>query len=121
MKHAIKFGGMIEALATRKDKTVRITIGTQELSPETGGELLRLQNAFVYAVLKEEDFGQEEVEAIEAMEAEFTDDKRKTLSKRLRNVLFRVWENDNKGFEDSGLFYIAEMERIIEHYKAKLP
>lgn len=121
MKHALKFGGIIESLATRKDRSVRIAIGTQELSPETGGELLRLQNAFVYVVLKEEDFGQDEVEAIEALEAEFTDDRRKTSSQRLRSVLYRVWENDNKGHEGFNAFYLSEMERIIEHYKAKLP
>lgn len=121
MNHSLKFGGMIEALSTRKDKTVRVTIGTQELDPATGSELFRLQNAFVYVVLKEEDFGRDEIEAIEALEAEFTDDRRKTSSQRLRSVLYRVWENDNKGHEGFNAFYLSEMERIIEHYKAKLP
>lgn len=121
MKNAIKLGGAIEAVATRKDKTVRVVIGTQELTPQAAAELFRLQNAFVYVVIKEEDFGQEEIEAIEALEAEFTDDRKKTSSARLRAVLYRLWEVDNAGFEKFNAFYLAKMEAIIDHYKAKLP
>lgn len=121
MNSAIKIAAAIEAVATRKDKTVRVSIGTQELTPEAAAQLFRLQNALVYVVIREEDFGRDEIEAIEALEAEFTDDKRKTSSARLRAVLYRLWEQDRQGFDGFNGFYLHKMEQIIQHYKSKLP
>lgn len=41
-------------------------------------------------------------------------------SQRLRAVLYRVWESKGK-LGDSEIFYRQEMEKMIEHYKSKLP
>lgn len=121
MKNAIKIGATVGGVSTRTDKSVCVKLVTQEITPDVAGELYRLQNAFVYAVLKEEDFGRDEIEAIEALEAEFVDDKKKTSSQRLRAVLYRVWQEDDKGFDKFNSFYLSEMERVIEHFKSKLP
>lgn len=50
------------------------------------------------------------------------EDTTKTPSKRLRNVLYRIWEQEHSNnsvpiFKD---FYKTEMEKIITHYKGKL-
>ena len=121
MKNVLLLPAQIESVATRKDRTVRLTIGTQEMSPATAGELYRLQNALVYLAVKETEFEASEREAIDGLDSEFVDDTKKKPSARLRAVLYRVWEQDNKGFTDFNLFYLHQMERIIGHYKAKLP
>ena len=45
--------------------------------------------------------------------------KPKTKSQILRAVLFRIWEQNRKGFNEFEDFYAHEMERIIHHYKTK--
>jgi hypothetical protein len=121
MKDVLLLPAQIEAVSTRKDKTVRLTVGTQEMTPAMAGELYRLQNALVFLAIKETEFGEHERAEIDGLESEFVDDTKKKPSARLRAVLYRVWEQDNKGFADFNLFYLHEMERIISHYKAKLP
>lgn len=117
----ILFPAQIEGVSTRKDRTIRLTFGTQELSSDVMTTLFNFQNALCYVAVKPEDFGQDEIEQLEAHEAGFVDDNRKTKSQRLRAVLFVNWQNDRRGFNDFDAYYLAEMERIIAHYKAKLP
>lgn len=109
---------IIEGVTTRRDKTLKITIGVNELPPEKAGAILSLQNEFAYIAIKKDDFGKEELERIETLKADL-DDSKKTASQRLRGVLFRVWEqgNTNQSFET---YYIGEMERIIKHFKTKI-
>lgn len=121
MKNVLVIPAAIEGVATRKDRTIRLTIGTQEMPPAKTAELFRMQNALIYLAIKEEDFGQEEIEELKQLEADITDDSRKTHSQRLRAVFYRMWQNDNEGFKEFSGFYLHKMERIIEHYKGKLP
>ena len=121
MKDLIIFGAVIDGVASRKDKTITLRIGTQELPPEIAGQLFGLQNAMVYVAIKVEDFGLEEREALEALKAdEIEAGGGKSLSRRLRDVLFRLWQQKPEGYKDSNSHYIAHMEKIIQHYKNKL-
>jgi len=121
MKDVIVFGAIVDGVATRKDKTITLRIGTQELSPEKAGQLFGLQNAAIFVAIKVENFGQEEREALEAMKAEELEiGGGKTLSKRVRDVLFRLWQQKPDGYKDSNSHYAAQMEKIIQHYKNKL-
>lgn len=112
---------LIGQVATRADGTLKITLDTNELSPAVMAELFSLKKAGCYVAIKPEDFGQAEMEALEAHEAELTDDPRKTHSKRLRAVFYRMWEDKNEGFGSFEAFYFAKMEALIEHYKKRLP
>jgi len=56
----------------------------------------------------------------EEVPKEDVDFEGKKPSQRLRAVLYRVWESKGKP-GDSEVFYRQEMERVIEHYKSKLP
>lgn len=111
---------LIGQVATRADGTLKITLDTNELPPATMAELFSLKKSGCYVAIKSENFGQDEIEALEAHEAELTDDPRKSFSKRLRAVLYRVWEVDNDGFSTFEAFYFAKMERMIEHWKKKI-
>ena len=48
------------------------------------------------------------------------DDPKKTPSKRLRGVLYRNFEQDNKGYKNFEDYYRSQMETIIVHFKGKL-
>lgn len=110
--------GQIESIASRKDKTVKLTIGTQELSPSQAAELFILNQSFCYFAVKPENFTKEESDDINNLKTEL--DGGKTPSQRLRSVLYLNYLQDPKGFNDFGNFYLSEIEKIIDHFKRKL-
>jgi hypothetical protein len=38
-------------------------------------------------------------------------------SKKLRNVFFRLWEQDNEGNEEFETYYESKLYKLINHYK----
>lgn len=114
----ILLAAQIEGISTRKDRTIKIIIGTQELSPSKGGELLSLSDKIVSIYINEATIDQKELEQVDAIDPEFTG---KTQSQRLRNVLFLNWQNESKGYKDFNAYYQSETENIINHFKLKLP
>lgn len=114
----ILIAGQIESIATRKDKTLKVTIGTQEINPAQATDIFSLNQQFCYIGLKAEPFSKNESELLDSLKSDL--ENQKTPSQRLRAVLYKLYEQDNKGYKDFGIFYAAEMERIIEHYKNKI-
>jgi hypothetical protein len=110
---------IIESIVTRKDRTWKVSFGTQEMSPDKAASLLTMNQQLCYLAIKPEHFSTEEEEAIDSLHADLSD-AGKTPSQRLRSVLFVNWQNDNQGFTTFAAYYAHNMERIIEHYKAKL-
>jgi len=110
--------GIIEAISTRKDKTLKLVVGTNELTPSQMPELFDLNQQFCYLGLKKEPFTKDESNLIESLKTDL--DNLKTPSQRLRGILFRNFEQDDKRYHDFSSYYIGEMERICEHYKNKL-
>jgi hypothetical protein len=108
----------IEGISTRKDRTVRVTIGTQELAPDKAGQLMALQNALCYVAIKPENFTHDEEANLDKLKAD--DVNGKTPSQRLRSVLFRLWEQDGKGFKTFSSYYDHHMELLINQIKGKL-
>lgn len=116
----IIIAAQIEGIATRKDGTILIRFGTQELAPDKAAELFGMGSSLCYVAIKAEDFGTVEIEHLESMEAEL-EKPGTSKAQRLRAVLFRYWEMDKQGYPDFAGFYLAKMEAITAHYKAKLP
>jgi len=114
----ILIAGQIESLATRKDKTIRLTIGTQELSPAEAAEVFQLNQQFCYIGLKPEPFTSNESDTIESLKTDY--DSIKSPSQRLRAILYRNFEFNSEGYKDFNLYYIAKIDKICEHYKSKL-
>jgi len=114
----ILISGIIEGLSTRKDKTCKLVVGTNELTPSQMSDLFNLNQQFCYLGLKKEPFIKDESDLIESLKADF--DSLRTPSQRLRAILFRNFEQDSKGYKEFGTYYMAEMDRICEHYKTKL-
>lgn len=114
----ILFAAQVEGLRSRKDKTVALTLGTQELNSEKAGELFNTNGHMVTCYLSiKEHITDAEKEIIDAIEAPV---QGKTPSQRMRNVLYRMWEQNNEGYTDKNLHYLHWMDKIIEGLKQKL-
>jgi len=111
---------IIDGLRTMKDGGLKVTIHTQELTPDQVAGLMSMNNAFAYCALKPEPFTRDQEKAIGDLKADY-DNTGKTPGQRLRGVLFKLYEQDHEGFSSFTLFYDHHMERIINHFKSKLP
>ena len=110
----------VARLSSRKDLSLSVTFDTGELSPDLAGHLFGMQNKAVYLAVKETAFNAQETDALDALDSEFIDDTKKTPSRRLRAVLYLLWQQDPEGYADFKAFYAAKMEAVIGHFKGKL-
>lgn len=116
--NGILFAGQIENITTRKDQTVKITIGTQELSPGKAGEIFQTMNKLVAVYLSQkESIPQKEIDQVDQLDPDLPG---KTQSQRLRAVLYKLFEKHNEGYKDFEMFYRHHTEIIIEHLKKKI-
>jgi len=109
----------LESYRSLKDKSVKLQFETGELTPENLVGIASSIQKFGYLAFKEDKFRTAEINVLEDLESDY-EDKSKTPSKRLRNVLYRAWEQDPKGYKDFNLYYDFQMEKLIEHFKSKL-
>lgn len=120
MKEVILIPATVARISSRKDKSLLLSFDTSELPPHTAGALYAMQNSAVYLAVKETAFNAADTEELDGLESDFVDDKKKTPSRRLRGVLYRLWEQQPEGYADYKAHYAAKMETIIEHFKNKL-
>jgi len=109
---------IIEGVSTRKDKTVKVVIGTQELDMRQAGEVFGLTGGYAYVAIKQEEFSPWEVKEMNDLKADL--ESAKTPSQRLRAILYVNYQQDPEGFKDFQSFYLHHMERVCIHYKSKL-
>lgn len=107
----------IENITTRKDKSVKITLGTQELSPSKAGELFTLLNQLAVAYISPKEISQREIDQVDKVDAEF---EGKSQSQRIRNVLFKLFSQNPEGYKDFDTYYKQKTELYIEHMKSKI-
>lgn len=109
---------IIEGITTRKDNTLSVRLGCNELSPNEAGQLMTLHGKYAFCAIKPEMFSQTDLEALEGLKSDTTIGK--SPSERLRGVLYRNFEKNAEGYKNFTLYYDAKMDLIIEHYKGKL-
>lgn len=109
---------ILDGYQRRKDKSVSLRFITQEKTSGEIADIDRLIDTFGIVYFRgQERINQDEVDELDAVELDLYDQP-KSQSQRLRNVLFKVWKQDEQGeFKE---FYKHETERIIQHYKNKL-
>jgi hypothetical protein len=100
-----------------KDKSVKITLMTQELSPGIVGELFRLHNSLVVAYISEKEPYTAEIDAVDKLDPEIGG---KTQSQRIRNVLYKLYEQSPEGFSTFDNYYKSKTEKYIEMLKSKI-
>lgn len=114
----IILSGILENIKTRKDRTIVLSFGSNEETPEKMGQLFSIANNHCYLILKNEPFVSTELDAIKEIKTDF--DNIKSKSQRLRSVLFVAWKSNDEGFKDYENYYANKMENIIEHFKSKI-
>lgn len=111
---------ILSSFSSLKDKTLKIVFETLEPTPEQITSIAGAMGTFGYLAFKIDTFKKEELAAIESLEADY-EDTGKTQSQRLRSVLYINYKNHQAGFDSFNSFYDYHMEKIINHYKSKLP
>ena len=109
----------LDGYQRRKDKSISIRFLTQE---KTSGEVMEIDQLMdTFGILYfrgEEQLNEHEIKELDEVELDLYDQP-KSQSQRLRNVMYKVWMMNQVGtFKE---FYKAETEKIINHYKNKLP
>lgn len=108
----------LEGVRTRKDRTLSLSFGTQELSPDKMGALLTMNQSVCFLAVKPDPFSKEESNLIADLKADI-ELQAKTPAQRLRGVLYRLFEQQGDT-DDFASFYEREMHKITEHFKSKL-
>lgn len=111
-----QFTGVPSNIRTLKDKSVKVTIDTQELDADDMAALFEFYGNYAQIQLASNvgDFKEPEVPDIKV--------EGKSPSTRLRGVLYVYYDRVNKhGFPTFDMFYQSKMEELINHFKAKLP
>lgn len=112
----IQFQAIVDGVTKKKDGTLSVKLGTQELSPTDTAKIFEFGNQQIWTAFAETPHSIDELE-IPEVTPEFESDK--TPSQRLRNVIYVYWEqNGKKG--DFNDFYRKKLEGFIEHIKTKL-
>ena len=110
----------LTGIRRKADKSVSLSFNTtQEQSSEEFKQLDEMfQQTCVVAIKPEETpFLDTEIKDLDALDLDL-EDTTKTPSKRLRNVLYRLWVQEGKGeFKD---FYKTRMEILIVQIKNRL-
>jgi hypothetical protein len=111
----------VEGISTRRDKTLKVTIGTQELTPDKMAQLLaQWSEGYGVMAFKKEEFADEERKALEAIQLDKEDMGGKTPSQRLRSCLYALWESNNSGYNTFASFYESRMEQFITIVKKRI-
>lgn len=108
----------LEGINTLKDGSIKLTFETQELSPENVGNLFACRNKLGYLSFKPETFTEEQINLLESLKVEEFENE-KSPSKRMRNVLYRLWQQDSMGYKDPNLYYINRMNDLIDMLKSE--
>jgi hypothetical protein len=115
---SILIAATVESLTTRKDHTIKIVIGTQELAPDKGSEILSLMNKLCAVYISEkETVPQNIIDQVDELDIDLPG---KTQSQRLRSVLYVLFSQDTEGYKTFDEFYHFKTDKIIDHLKTKI-
>jgi hypothetical protein len=118
MGNKILLPAILSGYAPKADKSWSVRLNINEPTKEQKEIIDSMFQNPIYVMMKDGEFKKEEQSLIDSLEAQ--EHKIKTKGQRLRNTLYRVWEQHHKDKMTDKEFYDNEMEKIIEHYKAKL-
>lgn len=111
--------GQLVTFQSLKDRTLKLIFETGEPTPDQmAGVMYSLQKAGFIA-FNPDPFKEKEKEMLSSLKVDF-DDTGKSKGQRLRAVLYRNWEQDNQGCDTFTLYYDAQMEKLVRHFKNKL-
>jgi hypothetical protein len=112
-----QFFVIVDGVTKKKDGTLTLKLGTNELGPEETSKIFEMGNQQVWCALSET--------SLEASDLDIPDfvpefEGEKSHSRRLREILYVVWQKYNDGKKSSDQHYRDTMEKLIQNYKDKL-
>ena len=119
MKDVILIPAIYTGSRDLKDKTKKLLFDTNEITPKQAADLQICVGGYVYLAIKQDPFLKEQIDLIGSLKSEY-EDTGKTPAQRVRNALYRLWQQDSEGYEDFQLFYNFKMEGFITFIKNKL-
>lgn len=105
----------IGSVSTQQDRGNKLVIYTPELTLEQMVELFRLKNDGE-CLCAFQPIGRQAPD----LPPNTNETKLPSLSKQLRNTLYKLWEQQHAGAMEFEAFYDFELNKIIEHFKNKL-
>jgi len=118
MMDGLLLAAQVESVGTRRDGTLKITIGCQEMSQSKAGELLTMQNRVCAVYISQKETVSQAV--MDMVDQADVDMPGKTKSQRQRAVLYRIWELDKEGHKTFESYYAFKMEAHITELKEHL-
>jgi len=112
--------GTLEGFRSRRDKTVAVTIGLNELDANKFGQLSEMQQEYVKVYISKDNIDKETQTMID--ELNLDEGEKKSPSQRLRAVIYKIWEPAHKAKKTKKVFtefYRDFMEKIIQDLKEK--
>ena len=116
----LQFSSYIKKISTLPDRTLKLTIETQELPPDDMAKIFDLMDKYCWLALKEQEAGAITEDELDIPEVDKIEKDAKTPSQRLRNVIYIFYLQQNKGKEDFDTFYRRNVEKIIDRIKNEL-
>lgn len=118
MNDGLFLAAQVEGIQTRRDGTIKITLGCQEMNSSKSGELLTMQNKLCAVYISQKEvISQAVMDMVDQADIEMPG---KTKSQRQRAVLYRIWELEKDGHKTFESFYAAKMEGHINELKQHL-
>lgn len=118
MMDGLLLAAQVEGVMTRRDGTLKITLGCQEMSQSKSGELLTMQNKVCAVYISQKETVSQQV--LDMVDQSDVDVPGKTKSQRQRAVLYRIWELQKEGHKTFESFYAYKMEQHINDLKSVL-
>lgn len=118
MNEGLLLAAIVENVSTRRDGTLKITFGCNEMSSSKSGELVSMQNKVVALYISsKETIPQAVLDHVDSVDVDMPG---KTKSQRQRAVLYRIWELNKEGHKTFESYYAAKMEAHISELKQHL-
>ncbi len=116
----LQFNSYIKKISTLPDRTIKLTIETQELPPDDMAKIFDLMDKYCWLALKEQEAGDITEDELDIPEVKTEFKKDRTPSERLRAVIYVYWSQNRSAKEDFDTFYRRNMEKIIDRIKNEL-
>lgn len=112
----IQFSSQIDGVTAKKDKTLSIKLGTQELPPEEMAKIFEHQGHQIWVAIAESDIAEDQLNIPEVM----SDLDKKTPSQRLRDRMAVYFKESKGSFEGFDEWYKNALGKIGQDYLNKL-
>ena len=113
------FAGQFSGYRSLQDRSLKLTIETQEASPELMANLQKALMQVGIIAFAMDKFTTKELDELDNVKVDY-DEGGKTPGQRLRAVLYRMYEQNNERYDTFIDYYNAHMEKLITHFKNKL-